>query len=58
MKTIKKQKTKKRNQFRSKFDKRTNVSLVFLQLKLIVFFDQNLKHKQKAYLIFFSNKLI
>ena len=29
MKTIKKTKNKKRNQFRSKFDKRTNVSLVF-----------------------------
>ena len=38
-----------RNQFGSKFDEKTNVSLVFLTLKLILdFFDQNLNHKQKA----------
>jgi hypothetical protein len=32
MKTIKRNKKNNRNQFGSKFDERTNVSLVFLQL--------------------------
>ena len=55
MKTKKKTEKNNRNQFGSKFDERTNVSLVFLQLIEVDcdFFDQNLKHKPKAYSIFF-----
>ena len=60
MKTIKKNRENNRNQFGSKFDERTNVSLVFFAVdwSWLCFFDQNLKQKQKAYSIFFSNKLI
>ena len=49
-------KTNNRKQFGSKFDERTNVSLVFLKLIEVdcdFFFDQNLKHMQKAHSIFY-----